>query len=67
MDIEYKLLVFEDINLYRQIMIECLKEYPGFFGTSYDDEVKAASLNLTPPYGKIAKKSSSTVRFKAKV
>lgn len=46
MQIEYKLLTADDINQYRQIRLECLKENPDFFGTSYDDEVNAKSLKF---------------------
>jgi RimJ/RimL family protein N-acetyltransferase len=46
MNIEYKLLTSKDLNSYRKVRLECLKAYPDFFGTSYDDEVKAKSLKF---------------------
>ena len=46
MKTDYRLLTSKDINLYRQIRLECLQKYPEYFGTIYEDEVKAKSLKF---------------------
>lgn len=44
--IEYRLLTFEDKEKYRQIRLECLKNYPQNFGTLYEDEINSSSLKF---------------------
>lgn len=44
--IDFRLLKADDLNSYRQIRLDCLRLYPDNFGTTYDEEVNAASLKF---------------------
>jgi ribosomal protein S18 acetylase RimI-like enzyme len=44
--IKYRVLTSEDREKYRQIRLECLKNYPQNFGTLYEDEINSSSLKF---------------------
>lgn len=46
MNIEYRKLTENDIGIYHQIRLECLQKNPDFFGTRYEDELKAKTLKF---------------------
>ncbi len=45
-NIEYRVLRSGDAASYRQIRLECLKHFPDYFGTLYEDEINAVSLKF---------------------
>jgi RimJ/RimL family protein N-acetyltransferase len=46
MNIQYRTLQGEDLGIYRQIRLECLKYYPDYFGTTYEEDLHASSLKF---------------------
>ncbi len=43
---EFRILTADDINLYREIRLDCLQNYPDYFGTLLQNEVKAKTLKF---------------------
>jgi RimJ/RimL family protein N-acetyltransferase len=54
--IDYRILTFEDRDKYRQIRLECLKNYPQNFGSLYENE----SLSDTLKFDTIISQGDST-------
>jgi ribosomal protein S18 acetylase RimI-like enzyme len=46
LEITYRILNLSDKEHYRQIRLECLKNYPQNFGTLYEDEINSTSLKF---------------------
>ncbi|MEO8116687.1 MAG: GNAT family protein [Bacteroidota bacterium] len=46
MQIEFRILRAHDIQLYREIRLDCLQKFPGNFGTLYEHEVKSKTLKF---------------------
>ena len=46
LEITYRNLNFTDKEKYREIRLECLKNYPQNFGTLYEDEINSNSLKF---------------------
>lgn len=45
-EIEFRILTANDINLYREIRLDCLQNYPDNFGTLFENEVEAKTLKF---------------------
>lgn len=52
---EFRILTVDDINLYREIRLDCLQNYPNNFGTLFENEVKAKTLK----FDKVLRQESS--------
>ena len=46
MELEYRTLIAEDINAYREIRLECLRNYPDNFGTLLENEANSKALKF---------------------
>jgi ribosomal protein S18 acetylase RimI-like enzyme len=44
--IHYRILAAQDLAAYRQIRLECLQNYPDFFGSDYASEVQSTTLKF---------------------
>src|SRR4030095_16580350 len=44
--IKFRLLDSKDRESYRQIRLECLTNYPEFFGDTYEEEINATTLKF---------------------
>src|SRR5512143_3165185 len=56
--INFRLLDSKDRESYRQIRLECLTNYPEFFGDTYEEEINAHTLRFDK-----ALRSSDSVSF----
>lgn len=45
-EIVYRLLANDDLDKYREIRLRSLKEFPDYFGSTYEEEVKPGSMWL---------------------
>lgn len=45
-NINYRILNDTDINSYKKIRLDCLKNYPQNFGTLYEEEINSASFKF---------------------
>ncbi len=45
-EILYRRLIASDYNAYKKIRLDCLKQFPGNFGSTYEEELNAGSLKL---------------------
>lgn len=45
-NIQYRPLQAGDLHIYRQIRLECLRNYPDYFGTTYEEDLHSSALKF---------------------